>query len=167
MKAGIFKQDPFATLDQAGVGQLVQMATDQGPRHSPQHQGGHLRRTWRRSRVRQVLPPRRAQLRLLLALPSAGCPPGRRAGSAGREVRAERSAAQRRLRNAVIAPDRSDNAAVDRTLVNGGLVFPPVILSRSSEYPSRIPFLVACLVSRPEHTEESQSPYCLVVFASA
>jgi pyruvate,orthophosphate dikinase len=30
MKAGIFKQDPFATLDQAGVGQLIEMATDRG-----------------------------------------------------------------------------------------------------------------------------------------
>jgi pyruvate,orthophosphate dikinase len=30
MKAGIFKQDPFATLDQAGVGQLVKMATTKG-----------------------------------------------------------------------------------------------------------------------------------------
>jgi pyruvate,orthophosphate dikinase len=30
MKAGIFKQDPFATLDQAGVGQLVKMATSKG-----------------------------------------------------------------------------------------------------------------------------------------
>ena len=30
MKAGVFKQDPFATLDQAGVGQLVEMATDRG-----------------------------------------------------------------------------------------------------------------------------------------
>jgi pyruvate,orthophosphate dikinase len=30
MKAGIFKHDPFATIDQAGVGQLVEMATDRG-----------------------------------------------------------------------------------------------------------------------------------------
>ncbi len=30
MKAGILKQDPFATLDQAGVGQLVKMATIKG-----------------------------------------------------------------------------------------------------------------------------------------
>jgi pyruvate,orthophosphate dikinase len=30
MKAGIFKQDPFATLDQAGVGQLVQLAVNKG-----------------------------------------------------------------------------------------------------------------------------------------
>jgi pyruvate,orthophosphate dikinase len=30
IKLGIFKQDPFATLDQAGVGQLVKMATAKG-----------------------------------------------------------------------------------------------------------------------------------------
>jgi len=30
LKYGIFKQDPFATLDQAGVGQLVKMATAKG-----------------------------------------------------------------------------------------------------------------------------------------
>jgi pyruvate,orthophosphate dikinase len=30
MKHGIFKQDPFATLDQAGVGLLVKMATAKG-----------------------------------------------------------------------------------------------------------------------------------------
>ncbi|MGB8261820.1 MAG: pyruvate, phosphate dikinase [Terracidiphilus sp.] len=30
LKAGIFKQDPFATLDQAGVGLLVKMATTKG-----------------------------------------------------------------------------------------------------------------------------------------
>jgi pyruvate,orthophosphate dikinase len=35
MKAGIFKQDPFATLDQAGVGQLVKMATVNGRKTRP------------------------------------------------------------------------------------------------------------------------------------
>ena len=30
MKAGIFKQDPFASLDQAGVGQLVKGAVAKG-----------------------------------------------------------------------------------------------------------------------------------------
>jgi pyruvate,orthophosphate dikinase len=30
IKQGIFKQDPFAVLDQEGVGQLVQMATQKG-----------------------------------------------------------------------------------------------------------------------------------------
>jgi pyruvate,orthophosphate dikinase len=35
LTAGIFKQDPFATLDQAGVGQLVQMATAKGRKTRP------------------------------------------------------------------------------------------------------------------------------------
>jgi pyruvate,orthophosphate dikinase len=35
MKHGIFKQDPFATLDQAGVGQLVQMAATKGRKTRP------------------------------------------------------------------------------------------------------------------------------------
>ncbi len=35
MKYGIFKQDPFATLDQAGVGQLVKMATNNGRKTRP------------------------------------------------------------------------------------------------------------------------------------
>jgi len=35
LKQGIFKQDPFATLDQAGVGQLVKMATCKGRNTRP------------------------------------------------------------------------------------------------------------------------------------
>jgi pyruvate,orthophosphate dikinase len=35
LKAGIFKQDPFATLDQAGVGSLVKMATAKGRNTRP------------------------------------------------------------------------------------------------------------------------------------
>jgi pyruvate, orthophosphate dikinase len=35
LKAGIFKQDPFATLDQTGVGQLVKMATAHGRNTRP------------------------------------------------------------------------------------------------------------------------------------
>jgi pyruvate,orthophosphate dikinase len=35
MKYGIFKQDPFATLDQAGVGLLVKMATEKGRKTRP------------------------------------------------------------------------------------------------------------------------------------
>jgi pyruvate,orthophosphate dikinase len=35
IKQGIFKQDPFATLDQAGVGQLVKMATAKGRNTRP------------------------------------------------------------------------------------------------------------------------------------
>ena len=35
LKLGIFKQDPFATLDQAGVGQLVEMAATKGRKTRP------------------------------------------------------------------------------------------------------------------------------------
>jgi len=35
LKQGIFKQDPFASLDQEGVGQLVQMATERGRKTRP------------------------------------------------------------------------------------------------------------------------------------
>ncbi len=35
LKLGIFKQDPFATLDQAGVGQLVKMAVAKGRNTRP------------------------------------------------------------------------------------------------------------------------------------
>jgi len=35
MKQGIFKQDPFASLDQEGVGQLVEMATERGRKTRP------------------------------------------------------------------------------------------------------------------------------------
>jgi pyruvate,orthophosphate dikinase len=40
MKAGIFKHDPFATLDQAGVGLLVKMATAKGRNTRPTLQVG-------------------------------------------------------------------------------------------------------------------------------
>ena len=35
MKQGIFKQDPFASLDQEGVGQLIQIATERGRKTRP------------------------------------------------------------------------------------------------------------------------------------
>ncbi len=35
MKQGIFKQDPFASLDQDGVGQLVEMGTERGRKTRP------------------------------------------------------------------------------------------------------------------------------------
>ena len=100
MKHGIFKQDPFATLDQEGVGVLVKMATVKGRKTRPEPEGGHLRRTWRRSRVGQVLPQDRAELRLLLAVPSADGPAGGGAGSGPGKAsgaRPARPAAERRL----------------------------------------------------------------------
>ena len=66
LKAGIFKHDPFATLDQAGVGRAGEDGHRKGTQHADQPQGRYLRRTRRRSRVRQVLPQDRPELRFLL-----------------------------------------------------------------------------------------------------
>ena len=70
----------------------------QGTQNAAESEGRHLRRTWRRSRVRQVLPQDRAQLRLLLALPSAHGTACGGAGSARREA-GRRSAPQQVTRN--------------------------------------------------------------------
>ena len=63
----IYESDPFARLDQVGVGKLVKMAAEHPPRH--------LRRARRRSQHHRVLPQRRSRLRVLLPLPCAYCTP--------------------------------------------------------------------------------------------
>ncbi len=80
LEEGILKQDPFAVIDQEGVGELVRMGIERGRKTRPDLEGRHLRRTRRRALVGRVLPPRRAGLRLLLALPRADRAPGRRPG---------------------------------------------------------------------------------------
>ena len=44
----IVKKNPFATIDQTGVGQLIEIAVDEGPQDAPGHQARHLRRARRR-----------------------------------------------------------------------------------------------------------------------
>src|SRR5947199_10348758 len=60
---GILEIDPFISVDRDGVGELVKIgvARTQNP---TEHQGRHLRRAWRRSRLGRVLPWHRARLRL-------------------------------------------------------------------------------------------------------
>ena len=76
----IIAANPFASIDQEGVGELMKMARDRAQEDPPRHQAGHLRRTWRRAEQRQVLPRHRSGLRELLAIPRAHRPPCRRAG---------------------------------------------------------------------------------------
>ena len=71
--------NPFETLDVEGVGQLVRMGCEQGPRDASRPQARHLRRARRRSRVGRVLPRGRPRLRVVLAVPRADRPPRRRA----------------------------------------------------------------------------------------
>ena len=44
----IIKTNPFASIDQAGVGQLMKIAVEKGNADPARHQAGHLRRTRRR-----------------------------------------------------------------------------------------------------------------------
>ena len=92
----IWPADPFATLDQSGVGQLVEIGIERGRTHAAGPQGRHLRRARRRPRDGQVLPPREDGLRELLAVPRAGRAPRRGAG----RHRGERRAAAREVAEA-------------------------------------------------------------------
>ena len=65
----VIAYNPFETIDQPGVGRLVEMADRGRARGEAGHQAGHLRRARRRPHVGGVLPPRRARLRVVLAVP--------------------------------------------------------------------------------------------------
>ena len=81
---GIIKQDPFAVLDQEGVGQLVKMGTERGRKTRPESEGRHLRRARRRTLVGRVLRTEWVQLCFLLAVPRVD---GAFGGGAGRRQR--------------------------------------------------------------------------------
>ena len=65
----IYENDPFARLDQEGVGQLVKIAAEKGRATRPRHRSGHLRRARRRPQLHRVL-PQRGPGTTSLALPS-------------------------------------------------------------------------------------------------
>ncbi len=74
MDKGIFTISPFETIDEHGVGRLVEIACDGGPGNQAGHQAGRLRRARRRSRIHPLLPQDRARLRVLLTVPGSRCP---------------------------------------------------------------------------------------------
>ena len=76
LKDGILEADPFQTIDQQGVGQLIKMAVEKGAAREARSEGRHLRRAGRRSGFGRVLLQDGAELRQLLALPRAHRPPG-------------------------------------------------------------------------------------------
>ena len=57
-KAGIFHDDPFQTLDQAGVGHADEVGHRPRALHAPETQNWNLRRAWRRCGKREILPSR-------------------------------------------------------------------------------------------------------------
>ena len=83
----ILERDPFQSLDATGVGQLVQMAAEEGPRHQAGPEAGRLRRARRRSVVDPLLPEGRPRLREHVAVPRAGRPARGGAGRAAGQGR--------------------------------------------------------------------------------
>jgi pyruvate,orthophosphate dikinase len=71
-EAEIMKKNPFASVDQTGVGQLMKIAIEKGSQDPPGHQARHLRRARRRPGLGQVLPQDRPHLRVLQPVPRAG-----------------------------------------------------------------------------------------------
>ncbi len=53
----ILPANPFASIDQSGVGKLMETGRGEGPQDPARHQAGHLRRARRRAGEREVLPP--------------------------------------------------------------------------------------------------------------
>ena len=78
----IMKKNPFATIDQTGVGQLVDIAVTKGRDEPAGYQAGDLRRARRRSVVDSLLREGRPRLRELLAVPRARGPARGGAGEA-------------------------------------------------------------------------------------
>ena len=83
----ILDKDPFSTIDTVGVGSLVRMAVEKGRATRPEHQARHLRRARRRSLVDSLLREGRAELRVHVAVPRAGCAARCRTGRAVGEGR--------------------------------------------------------------------------------
>ena len=83
LEDGVLTRNPFESLDQTGVGRLIETAVELGRGRQAADQAGHLRRARRRPRLGRVLPPGRPRLRLLLAVPRADRAAGRGPGGPG------------------------------------------------------------------------------------
>ena len=66
---GILAVDPFMSIDQQGVGELVRIAVERGRKTRQEPEDRHLRRTRRRPSFGRLLSRSRAGLRVLLAVP--------------------------------------------------------------------------------------------------
>ena len=82
LEDGVLERNPFETLDQDGVGDLMRIGVERGRCDEARHQARHLRRARRRAELGRVLPRARPRLRLLLAVPRPARAARRRAGGA-------------------------------------------------------------------------------------
>ena len=84
LEHGILERNPFEVIDEDGVGDLMRDRRRARASHEAGYQARHLRRARRRAALGRVLPPARARLRLVLAVPRAARPARGRAGRARR-----------------------------------------------------------------------------------
>ena len=84
LEQGVIEHNPFETLDQDGVGELVEIGVTRGRAAKPGLKIGHLRRARRRPRIDRLLPSHGPRLRLLLAVPGPACQAGGGTGGARR-----------------------------------------------------------------------------------
>ena len=82
MDRKILTENPFASIDEAGVGKLMAMAVKEGRATRPGLEVGICGEHGGDPTVHLVLPQDRAELRLLLALPDPDRPAGRGPGGA-------------------------------------------------------------------------------------
>ena len=80
----IIDTNPFATIDQKGVGRLMEITRRPGPKDAAENQARHLRRTRWRSAQREILPSFGIGLRQLQSVSRADCAAG---GGTGRPRR--------------------------------------------------------------------------------
>ncbi len=86
-KEKIFKADPFAVLDQEGVGKLIELAVKAGRGCAQRSGSRHLRGTWRRAQFGAVLLPDWHGLRFVFSVSRADRKAGGGAGSYFRRQR--------------------------------------------------------------------------------
>ena len=95
LEDGVLERNPFETLDEEGVGDLMRIAVERGRAREGRPQARHLRRARRRAALGRLLPPDRARLRVVLAVPR----PARaaRGGAGGARGGGRRGRRRRRL----------------------------------------------------------------------
>ena len=118
----IIKTNPFASIDQTGVGELMKIAVEKGNAAPPWHQAGHLRRTRWRPELGEVLPQARPDLRELLAVPRARGAAGRGPGRPRRRGGGQGQGRQEGARRSNQQPPRSSRPAPGQ---RGGFSFCP------------------------------------------
>ena len=108
LEDGVLERNPFETLDQEGVGDLMRIAVERGRGAKEDLKLGICGEHGGEPRLGRVLPPARARLRQLLAVPRAAGAPRRGPGGAGRvRDRGGRSRRVSRLGSRAGDPERN------------------------------------------------------------